>query len=53
MNDGNDNAKFLPQFEQQSQQRNGIDATRNRNPNAVSGTHQFFLTDMAQYALYQ
>jgi hypothetical protein len=37
MNDGDNDAKFVTQFNHQPQECNRIDPTRNRDPNPVSG----------------
>jgi hypothetical protein len=46
-------AKFAPQFDQQTQERNRINPARNRNPNPVSGSQHFLPPDVAQHALRQ
>src|ERR1019366_10585948 len=53
MNNRQDDAEFLTQFNQQAKKRNRINPTRNRNPNPVSSPQQFLPPDMPQHALRQ
>jgi len=48
MNNGEDDAEFLTQLDQKPQQRNRIDPTRNRNPNAVAGPEQFLAVNVSR-----
>ena len=47
MNDGENNAEFVTQINQQAQERNRINPSRNRNPNPVPSPQQFLLPDIA------
>jgi hypothetical protein len=47
MNNGQNDAKLVTQFDQQAQERNRINPSRNRNPNPVSSPQQFLLPDNA------
>jgi hypothetical protein len=53
MNNGEDNAEFVTQFNQQAQQSNRINPARNRDPNPVSSPQQFLPPDMDQHAFCQ
>src|ERR1022692_228544 len=51
MNDGENDAKLVTQLKQQTKQRNGIDAARNRNTNPVSCVEQFQAPDVRQHTM--
>jgi hypothetical protein len=46
VNDGENDAKVLPQFEQKAKQSNRIDPAGNCNADAVPGPQQFLPADM-------
>ena len=51
MNDGKDNPQFVPQLEQQAQERNRINPARNGHTDAVSGPQQLLPPDVGEHAL--
>jgi len=53
MNNGEDDAQFVAQLNQQAQQRNRINPARDCDPNPVSGSQQFLSPDVGQHALCQ
>ncbi len=53
MNDGNHDAEFTTQLNQQPQQRNRINPARNRNSNPVPSPQQFIPPNTNQHALRQ
>ena len=46
MNDGEDDAEFVPQFDQQAQKRDRIDPAGNCHADPVAGTQQFLAADV-------
>jgi hypothetical protein len=51
MNDRKNDAEFLPQLDQQPQQRDGINPARNGDPDPVPSQQQFLAPDVDQDAL--
>jgi hypothetical protein len=47
MNDGEDDAEFAAQLNQQAKKRNRINPARNRDPNPASCAQKLFPPDMA------
>ncbi len=53
MNNGEDDAEFAPQLQQQAQERNRINPARNGHANAISGPQQLLPPNVAKHALRQ
>ena len=53
MNDGENNPQLVPQLQQHSQERHGIDAAGNSHAHAIPSPQQFLPPDVGEHALSQ
>jgi hypothetical protein len=53
MNSGNYDAEFVPQFQQQMQERNRVNPSRDGNADAISSLQQILPPNVGKHALCQ
>ena len=53
VNHRKNNANFLAQFQQQTEQGNRVRASRNRDPHAIPGLQKFMFPNVCEYTLPQ